>query len=65
MIDLNLPRPKDDDLSWTIKNLNTGKWESTTKPPYVTDIDQTTKDMVDMTIENKEENQISIFDFAV
>ena len=37
MIDLSEPRPKDDDLSWTVKNLDTGKWEDTTKPPYITD----------------------------
>lgn len=46
LIDLSLPRPKDDDLSWTVKNVHTGKWENTTKPPYVTDIDQSTKNIV-------------------
>lgn len=46
LIELNLPHPKDDDLSWTVKNLDTGKWEKTTKPPYITDVDQKTKDIV-------------------
>ena len=46
LIDLSLPRPKDDDLSWTVRNLDTGKWVESKKPPYVTDIDQTTKNIV-------------------
>lgn len=45
MIDLSLPNPKDSDLSWTIKTLD-GKWIDSDKPPYITDIDQTTKDIV-------------------
>lgn len=48
LIDLTEPRPKDDDLSWTVKNLKTGKWEESTKPPYTTDIDQNTKGIVDL-----------------
>lgn len=48
LLDLSLPNPKDDDLAWTVKNLSTGKWETSTKPPYITDIDQTTKDIVDI-----------------
>jgi hypothetical protein len=48
LIDLSLPRPKDDDLSWTIKNLFTGKWEASDKPPYTTDIDQKTKEAVNL-----------------
>ena len=46
LISLSDPRPKDDDLSWTIKDANTGKWLESTIPPYVTDIDQKTKGMV-------------------
>lgn len=46
LIDLSEPRPKDDDLSWTIKDLNTGKWVESKKPPYVTDVDQKTKNIV-------------------
>ena len=46
LIDLSLPRPKDNDLSWTIKNKYTGKWEESDKPPYQTDIDQKTKVIV-------------------
>ena len=46
LIDLSLPKPKDDDLSWTIKDENTGKWVESTKPPYVTDVDQSTRGIV-------------------
>ena len=46
LICLSEARPKDDDLSWTIKNVSTGKWEHSDKPPYITDIDQRTKDLV-------------------
>lgn len=48
-IDLTLPRPKDNDLSWTVQNVDTGKWEPCDKPPYTTDIDQTTKGIVSLT----------------
>lgn len=43
LIEFPNERPKDDDLSWTVKNLNTGKWERCKKPPYKTDVDQKTK----------------------
>lgn len=46
LIDLSLPRPKDDDLSWTVKDRSTGKWVESKKPPYRTDIDQHTKGIV-------------------
>ena len=46
MIDLTLPRPKDDDLSWTVKDRSTGKWVESKKPPYITDVDQLTKEIV-------------------
>lgn len=46
LIDLSLPRPKDDDLSWRMKVLESGKWVESDKPPYVTDIDQHTKEIV-------------------
>jgi hypothetical protein len=48
LIDLSLPRPKDDDLSWTIRDMETGKWVESTKPPYVTDVDQKTKHLVNL-----------------
>jgi hypothetical protein len=38
LIDLNIPRPKDNDLKWYIKSIVTGKWEQTGKPPYKTDL---------------------------
>ena len=46
LIDLALPRPKDDDLSWIVKDLATGKWVESKRPPYRTDIDQHTKEIV-------------------
>lgn len=46
LIDLTLPNPKDDDLEWTIKDVETGKWVKTNKPPYITDINQKTKGIV-------------------
>lgn len=46
LIDLSLPNPKDEDLEWTKRNNETGKWEKTMKPTYVTDIDQKTKKIV-------------------
>jgi len=46
LIDLSLPRPKGDDLSWRVKDLESGKWVESDKPPYVTDIDQHTKEIV-------------------
>lgn len=48
MIELELPRPKDDDLSWRVKDLLTGKWVESEKPPYITDVDQKTKSLVNM-----------------
>ena len=46
LIDLRLPRPKDDDLSWRVKDTETGKWVDSDKPPYVTDVDRKTKGLV-------------------
>jgi hypothetical protein len=48
LIDLSLPNPKEDDLSWTMRDLETGKWISTNKPLYTTDIDQSTKNLVNL-----------------
>lgn len=47
LIDLTEPRPKDDDLSWTVKNVDNGKWEESNMPPYITDIDQKTKGVIE------------------
>lgn len=46
LIDLALPKPKDDDLSWTVKDMATGKWVESKKTPYRTDVGQHTKDIV-------------------
>lgn len=66
-IDLSLPNPKDDDLSWTIKDLTTGKWVESKKPPYQTDFDQSTreslvnlKEVKDM--EKKEEMKVVLYE---
>ena len=57
LIDLNLPNPKDDDLSWRVRN-EQGKWVDSKRPPYLTDIDQKTKDIVNLKkIESWCENQ--------
>lgn len=48
LIDLGLPRPKDDDLMWRVKDLDTGKWVESDKPPYKTDVDQKSKDLVNL-----------------
>ena len=46
LIDLGCPRPKDNDLSWRVKNRTTGKWMESDRPPYKTDVDQKTKGLV-------------------
>lgn len=48
MIDLTLDRPKDNDLRWTMKDLDSGKWLPCDKPFYTTDIDQSTKKIVNI-----------------
>lgn len=46
LIDLGLPRPKDADLSWRVRNRTTGKWLESDRPPYRTDMDRKTKGLV-------------------
>lgn len=46
LINLVLQRPKDDDLSWKVKDVATGKWVENKRPPYRTDVDQHTKEIV-------------------
>lgn len=46
LIDLALPRPKDDDLSWRVKVMATGKWAESKMPSYRTDVGQHTKEIV-------------------
>lgn len=36
-IDLSMKNPKDSDLSWTVKNVETGRWEKTNKPECISD----------------------------
>jgi hypothetical protein len=43
IVELNQPNPKDKDLVFTEKDLATGKWVKTGKPPYITDVDKDTK----------------------
>lgn len=33
LIDLRLPRPKDEDLAWRVKDTEIGKWVDSDKPP--------------------------------
>lgn len=37
LITLNEPNPKDKNLSWRVKDLETGKYKNSNKPPYLTD----------------------------
>ena len=46
---VSFERPKDSDLKWRKLNLEDGKWHECEKPPYRTDIDITTRDMVNIT----------------
>lgn len=48
LLDLHQKNPKDDDLSWTVKDKQTGKWLTSHKPPYVTDVDVRTRGIVNM-----------------
>ena len=43
---MELPRPKDDDLIWRVRDTEIGKWVVSDRPPYVTDVDQRTKGLV-------------------
>lgn len=43
LIDLNLPNPKDNDLSWRVKDCSTGKWIKSDKPLYLTDFNINTR----------------------
>lgn len=45
LIELNFNYPKNNDLVWRVKNQN-GKWQLCDKPYYKTDIDSTTKSLV-------------------
>lgn len=48
LVVLRLSRPKDDDLYWRVKDTEIGKWVDCDKPPYVTDVDQKTKGLVNL-----------------
>lgn len=43
LVSLNQPRPKDDDLHWTKKDVSSGKWVECGKPPYKTDFEKPTE----------------------
>lgn len=45
-IELGNPRPKNDDLAWKVKDVETGKWKECDRPFYVTDFDTSTKTIV-------------------
>lgn len=61
LISLNDPKPKDNDLSWTKKDLETGKWVKASKPNYKTDFNYESKDETIQLKENKI-RQITLFD---
>lgn len=46
LADVKQPFPKEHDLSWTVKDLNSGKWVETQIPPYNTDFDNKTRNKV-------------------
>ena len=48
LVSLSEPAPKDNDLSWRVKDLDTGKWISSSIPEYTTDIDRKTKKLVNL-----------------
>ena len=39
--------PKEKDLAWKVKNID-GKWVASDKPPYVTDMDSKTRDVINI-----------------
>ena len=39
LLDLTLPHPKEKDLTWRVRNVETGKWEECDKPLYISDVD--------------------------
>lgn len=43
LVSLDNPRPKEKDLCWRKKDLITGKWIESDKPPYLTDLMRNTK----------------------
>ena len=59
LLDLTLPRPKDDDLEWTVRDINTGKWIKSKQPIYITDVNRSK----DRTSFSEEEQQMTIFDY--
>ncbi len=46
--ELKLKPPKPQDISWKKRNLDSGKWETCGKPPYVTDFNRATKGIVEI-----------------
>ena len=56
IVPLNLPKPKDSDLSWKRKDLLTGQWIDSGKPLYKTDQSE------DLVKEKKKIKQLSIYD---
>lgn len=43
LVSLDQARPKDNDLHWTKKDVNSGKWIECNKPPYKTDYEKPTE----------------------
>lgn len=47
-LDLHLDRPKEKDISWKVRDLDSGKWIESGKPGYITDFDSATKNIVEL-----------------
>lgn len=56
-VDLNLPRPKDIDLTWKVRDLKTGKWVVSGKPDYKTDFFSETKQIVKLNTEGCDDDE--------
>ena len=61
LIPLNNPRPKDSDLSWYKKDLETGVWIKTGKPNYKTDFNNLSRTDT-LKLKESKIKQLSIFD---
>lgn len=47
LVNLNLPHPKDNNLAWTVMNED-GKWTDSKIPPYKTDFNQTSQEIINL-----------------
>lgn len=57
LIELSFNYPKENDLSWKIRQQN-GKWIKSTKPPYLTDMNETTYDIAGINIRGSNKQKV-------